>query len=36
MDINKLVDELAERMGGQMGPVMAKAVDEKIRELGLD
>jgi len=35
-DIDKLVDELSGRMGDELGPIMAEAVDARIRELGLD
>ena len=36
LDIDNLASELTEKMGDRLGPLMAEAVDRKIKDLGLD
>jgi HK97 family phage major capsid protein len=35
-DLDKLATELSVRMGGQVGPMVAELVQEKVKDLGLD
>ncbi len=36
LDIDTLAKELSSKMGDRIGPMIAEAVDEKIKEMGLD